>query len=29
MEDALLEIDPDAYGQPMLDKPRRHGIISE
>lgn len=29
MEDALLEIDPDAYGQRVLDKPRRHGIISE
>lgn len=29
VEDALLEIDPAAYGQHMLDKLRRHGIISE
>lgn len=28
VEDALLEIDPDVYGQHMLDKLRRHGIIS-
>ena len=29
VEDALLEIDPDAYSQHLLDKLRQHGFLSE